>query len=158
MTKEWLRAHCKKHGLYGTPSLNEKLFLHYQGFGCIQNLEDYIGLKTIFLEGNGLECLNGLERCRNLRCLFAQQNMIHRIPPTLACASDRLDRRATRSALLPVAYQRYQAAAARVQADSGCYATKAHESRPEHRSARVGHAHSAQPNFSQQWWLRRQRG
>ena len=83
MTKEWLKAHCKESGGYGTPSLNDKLYLHFKGFDRIQNLEEYTGLKSIFLEGNGLEDLTGLEACLELRCLFAQQNMIFAIPPTL---------------------------------------------------------------------------
>ena len=83
MTKEWLKAHCKESGGYGTPSLNDKLYLHFKGFDRIQNLEEYTGLKSIFLEGNGLEDLTGLEACSELRCLFAQQNMIFAIPPTL---------------------------------------------------------------------------
>ena len=63
MTKEWLKAHCKESGGYGTPSLNDKLYLHFKGFDRIQNLEEYTGLKSIFLEGNGLEDLTGLEAC-----------------------------------------------------------------------------------------------
>ena len=83
MTKEWLKAHCKESGGYGTPSLNDKLYLHFKGFDRIQNPEEYTGLKSIFLEGNGLEDLTGLSACVELRCLFAQQNMIFAIPPTL---------------------------------------------------------------------------
>ena len=61
MTKEWLRAHCRANKLYVTPSLNDTLHLHYQGFNRIENLEEYTGLKAVFLEGNGLESLDGLQ-------------------------------------------------------------------------------------------------
>jgi dynein assembly factor 1 len=81
MTKEWLKAYCKEQGYYTTPSLNDKLFLHFKGFDRIQNLEAYTGLKSLFLEGNGLEEIEGLEGCKELRCLFAQQNMIYTIAP-----------------------------------------------------------------------------
>jgi dynein assembly factor 1 len=83
MTAQWLKAHCKDNGGYGTPSLNDKLYLHFQGFDRIANLEPYTGLKSLFLEGNGLENLEGLETCTELRCLFAQQNMITSIPESL---------------------------------------------------------------------------
>ena len=83
MTAKWLKAHCKENGGYGTPELNDKLYLHFQGFDRIQNLEAYTGLKSLFLEGNGLEDLEGLSACVELRCLFAQQNMVTAIPPSL---------------------------------------------------------------------------
>jgi len=83
MTAKWLKAHCKENSGYGTPSLNDKLYLHFQGFDRIQNLEAYTGLKSLFLEGNGLENLEGLSTCVKLKCLFAQQNMITGIPPSL---------------------------------------------------------------------------
>ena len=83
MTAKWLKAHCKENGGYGTPELNDKLYLHFQGFDRIQNLGAYTGLKSLFLEGNGLEDLEGLSACVELRCLFAQQNMVTGIPPSL---------------------------------------------------------------------------
>ena len=83
MTAKWLKTHCKENGGYGTPELNDKLYLHFQGFDRIQNLEAYTGLKSLFLEGNGLEDLEGLSACVELRCLFAQQNMVTGIPPSL---------------------------------------------------------------------------
>lgn len=41
LTSEWLKKHCKAQNLYTTPSLNEKLFLHFKGFQSIQNLEEF---------------------------------------------------------------------------------------------------------------------
>ncbi|XP_024525801.1 dynein assembly factor 1, axonemal [Selaginella moellendorffii] len=76
ITKEWLRKHCRRLGLYVTPSLNDKLYLHYQGFGEIKNLEEYTGLKMLFLEGNFFESLDGLQPLAELRCLYVQKNQI----------------------------------------------------------------------------------
>jgi len=39
ISKEWLKAYCKEHGYYNTPSLNDKLFLHFKVLDRIQNLE-----------------------------------------------------------------------------------------------------------------------
>lgn len=79
MTKEWLKALCKKTGQYTTPSLNDKLYLHFKGFEAIENLEEYTALRALFIEGNALDSLEGLSAQKELRCLFAQQNIINRI-------------------------------------------------------------------------------
>ncbi len=79
MTKEWLKKRCKELDLYSTPALNDKLYLNFQGFSQIENLDAYTGLKSIFLEGNCLDTLQGLESCTQLKCLFVQQNNIAEI-------------------------------------------------------------------------------
>ncbi len=48
MNKEFLRKHCKEQGLYTTPSLNDKLYLHYKGFKRIESLNEYTSLKAIW--------------------------------------------------------------------------------------------------------------
>ena len=70
--KEW-----KKY--YRTPSLNEKLYLHYKGFSYIRNMEQFTGLKCLYFEGNGCKSMLGLEHCIEMRSLFVQENMINKI-------------------------------------------------------------------------------
>ena len=81
MTKEWLRKRCKELDLYTTPSLNEKLYLNFQGFSEIENLEEYTGLKSIFLEGNCLDSLKVLQKCKDLKCLFSAELYSGDLPP-----------------------------------------------------------------------------
>ena len=45
------RTEWKKY--YRTPELNEKLYLHFKGFGKMQNLEQFTNLKCLYFEGNG---------------------------------------------------------------------------------------------------------
>eukprot|EP00127_Corallochytrium_limacisporum_P005953 Clim_evm30s215 gene=Clim_evmTU30s215 len=55
ITGEFLKKLCRgTEGLYGTPSLNDTLCLHYEGFSKIEDLEEYTGLKSLWLESNGL--------------------------------------------------------------------------------------------------------
>lgn len=76
MNKTTLRNLCKQNGLYTTPGINDKIYLHYKGFRRIENLEEYTGLKAIWLEGNGLGRIEGLEHQVLLRSLFIQENLI----------------------------------------------------------------------------------
>lgn len=76
MTKPLLKKLCKDNGLYGTPSVNDKLYLHYKGFRRIENLEEYTGVKAIWLEGNGLPKIEGLQNMTMLRSLYLHENMI----------------------------------------------------------------------------------
>ena len=79
MTAALLKKYCKDNGLYSTPSINDKIYLHYKGFRSIQSLEEYTGLKCIWLEGNGLARIEGLEKQTILRTLFLQENIIEKI-------------------------------------------------------------------------------
>ena len=69
MTPGTLRNICKETKLYKTPSLNDKLYLHFKGFQQIANLEPHTGLKALFLEGNALESLEGIPALPELKCL-----------------------------------------------------------------------------------------
>lgn len=69
MTVQSLKAICKEHKLYNTPSLNDKLYANFKGFKAISNLEAYTGLRALFVEGNALESLQGLTNNIELRCM-----------------------------------------------------------------------------------------
>ena len=79
MTASTLKTYCKENGLYSTPNINDKIYLHYKGFRCIQNLDEYTSLKCIWLEGNGLSRIEGLDKQTALRTLFLQENLIEKI-------------------------------------------------------------------------------
>lgn len=79
ITPKLLKEYCKKDGLYSTPHLNDKLYLHYKGFREVKNLEGYTGLKVLWLEGNGLSQISGLEAQTEMRTLYLQENLIEKI-------------------------------------------------------------------------------
>ena len=64
-----LQALCRKHRLYQTPELNDKLYCNFQGFTAIAALEPYSALRALFLEGNALGSAQGLPHLPQLKCL-----------------------------------------------------------------------------------------
>ena len=76
MTKPVLKKLCREGKLYSTPSLNDKLYLHYKGFVRIENLDEYVGLRVLYLEGNGLVRIEGLDQLCELRHLYLQENCL----------------------------------------------------------------------------------
>jgi Leucine-rich repeat (LRR) protein len=79
ITPNLLKEYCKKDGLYSTPHLNDRLYLHYKGFRAVTNLEAYTGLKVLWLEGNGLTAISGLSAQTEMRTLYLQENLLERI-------------------------------------------------------------------------------
>ena len=75
MDKKQLKRDCVKNGMYTTPHLNDKLYLHYKGYGKIENLEEYTGVRALFLEGNGLSRIEGLDAQVECRSLYLQENV-----------------------------------------------------------------------------------
>lgn len=79
MDKREIKRECVKNGLYSTPAINDKLYLHYKGYNKIENLEDYTGVKALWLEGNGLTKLEGLEHQTLVRSLYLHENLFEKI-------------------------------------------------------------------------------
>lgn len=79
MTKKAILDQCKRNKLYTTPRLNDVLYLHFQGFPKIENLDEYTGLKCLWLESNAISKIEGLSNQPNLKSLFLQNNLISKI-------------------------------------------------------------------------------
>ena len=81
MTLQRLKQVCLKNDLYRTPSVNDKLYLHYEGFGEINGeaLGEYSGLKCLWLQGNGLSKMEGMEKLPLVKSLCLHENCFDKI-------------------------------------------------------------------------------
>ena len=69
ITEKLLKILCKKNKLYQTPYLNDRLFLHFQGFRKIENLDAYINVKSLWLEGNAISKIENVSHLKDLTCM-----------------------------------------------------------------------------------------
>lgn len=76
MTKEVLVHACKSNKGYGSPHLNDQLYLQCKGFVKVQNLEPYIELKALWLEQNAIGDLSGLGAQQKLVSLMVHNNAL----------------------------------------------------------------------------------
>lgn len=53
ITPKLLKQICKEKGMYSTPELNDKLYLHFKGIVQLKNLHEFTGLKSLWAESNG---------------------------------------------------------------------------------------------------------
>ena len=82
MTLRRLQRICEKHDLYRTPEVNDKLYLHYEGFRTVdpEVMARYCNLKCLWLQGNGLSEISGLDACGpTLKSLYLHENAIAEI-------------------------------------------------------------------------------
>lgn len=71
---------CEKtHLYYRTHELNDVLYLHFNAFKKIENLDSFINLKVLYLENNCIKKLEGIGNLKSLTCLYLQENMIEKI-------------------------------------------------------------------------------
>ena len=79
ITEDYCRKLCEYNGGYEYPHLNANLYLHFQGFHKIQNIDSFINLKVLYLENNCLNKIENLHNLKNLTCLYLQNNYIRDI-------------------------------------------------------------------------------
>jgi dynein assembly factor 1 len=79
LTKKMVLESCEKNGLYRTPNLNDKLYLHFKGLTDIANLEEYDQIRVLWIEGNCIREIKGLEKNVELRHIYLHQNMLDEI-------------------------------------------------------------------------------
>lgn len=79
ITENFCKKLCQYNGGYESPELNMNLYLHFQGFRKIENLDSYINLKVLYLENNSIGKIEGLDKLTQLECLYLQNNYIKKI-------------------------------------------------------------------------------
>ena len=79
ITEDFCKKLCYYNGGYDSPKLNVNLYLHFQGFRKIQNLDSFTNLQVLYLENNSINKIEGLDNLVNLTCLYLQNNYISKI-------------------------------------------------------------------------------
>ena len=79
ITEDFCKKLCYYNGGYDSPKLNVNLYLHFQGFKKIQNLDNFTNLQVLYLENNSINKIEGLDNLVNLTCLYLQNNYISKI-------------------------------------------------------------------------------
>ena len=79
ITENFCKKLCHYNGGYESPALNLNLYLHFQGFRKIQNLDSFINLQVLYLENNSINKIENLDKLTDLRCLYLQNNFIKEI-------------------------------------------------------------------------------
>ena len=79
ITEDFCKKLCYYNGGYDSAKLNVNLYLHFQGFRKIQNLENFTNLQVLYLENNSISKIEGLDKLVNLTCLYLQNNYIKEI-------------------------------------------------------------------------------
>ena len=79
ITEKYCSKLCVYNGGYEYPHLNANLYLHFQGFHKIQNLDSFTNLKVLYLENNSINKIENLHNLKNLTCLYLQNNYIKEI-------------------------------------------------------------------------------
>ena len=80
ITEKYCSKLCLYNGGYEYPHLNANLYLHFQGFHKIQNLDNFTNLKVLYLENNCIDKIENLQNLKNLTCLYLQNNYIKHLP------------------------------------------------------------------------------
>jgi dynein assembly factor 1 len=68
---------CKQKGYFRTPELNEQLYLHFGGYGKIENLDAFTACRILWLEHNSIERIENLEALLALRVLHLEHNALN---------------------------------------------------------------------------------
>ena len=79
ITEDYCKKLCEYNGGYEYPHLNANLYLHFQGFHKIHNLDSFINLKVLYLENNCIDKIENLHNLKSLTCLYLQNNYIKEI-------------------------------------------------------------------------------
>ncbi len=79
ITENFCKKLCHYNGGYESPELNVNLYLHFQGFRKIQNLDSFKNLQVLYLENNSINKIEGLDKLTDLTCLYLQNNYIKEI-------------------------------------------------------------------------------